>query len=46
MERFISGFRSGLLGGFRVGEEVLEDCQKLEEELSSEVCVCNLPWRE
>ena len=42
VERLIPGFRSCLLGGLRVGVEVLEDSEELEEELSSEVGVCNL----
>ena len=42
MEGFVPGLRRCLLSGFRMGEEMLEDRQKLEEELSSEMCICNL----
>ena len=42
MERFVPGLRRCLFGSLRVGKEVLEDCQELEEELPSEVCVCDL----
>jgi hypothetical protein len=30
MERLVPGFRSGLLGSFRMGEEVLKDRQELK----------------